>query len=222
MCLLCAVTFWCSAHASIGSFRKYSHRMPGWRDPSARNRLARAPGGTPRSKPWASAARAFWCDCSARASAPPRCRAIMLSSEIGSRRQRDDHRRAIGIAGSSHDSGSQLCNHRGELRTGKAAGQDVATLSDRVSVYARDKVKVALYALRDGRLGGFYLRVTRNGQTLEALPNRFRSRSHDRPDPDRPLIIPRFGILHPVPMSLLLTRVPLTLGMRSTATRSSH
>ena len=38
------------------------------------------------------------------------------------------------------------------------------------SFAAGDKVKVALYPLRDGRLGGFYLRVTRNGQTLEALP----------------------------------------------------
>jgi hypothetical protein len=38
------------------------------------------------------------------------------------------------------------------------------------SFAAGDKVRVALYPLRDGRLGGFYLRVTRNGQTFEALP----------------------------------------------------
>jgi hypothetical protein len=34
-----------------------------------------------------------------------------------------------------------------------------------------DKVKVAYYALRDGRTGGFYVRVTLpDGRTLEALP----------------------------------------------------
>lgn len=36
-----------------------------------------------------------------------------------------------------------------------------------------DKVKVAYYPLRDGRQGGFYVRVTLpDGRTLEALPQR--------------------------------------------------
>ncbi len=41
------------------------------------------------------------------------------------------------------------------------------------SIKRGDKVKIAYYPLRDGRQGGFYVRVTLpDGHTLEALPQR--------------------------------------------------